>query len=217
MAGPAPKASGAKPAVSTAEPSRRERRRREVRDRILEVGRALFDEHGYEAATVEEIARGADIAYGTFFNHFPSKLELLRALAHETMRELFAEVDGIRERPGSFADHLVAVFEVAAERTLEKGSAARELIGAMMAQSFPETAVDDDRLMRELFRGFLEGGLAAGEVRDDVELEVLNEVFVGAWYSMFLSWVHFEEYPLRERASATGRFLAQTFTAVKEK
>jgi AcrR family transcriptional regulator len=193
-----------------AEPTRRERRRLEVRERILEEALLLFETQGYEATTVMEIARRADIAYGTFFNHFPSKLHLLRELSDLALHNLFANVLEVRRQPGTFADRLVALFESSARRAEDKGQRMRELIGAMMALAFPETAGHDDRRIRLAFRGILEDGREAGEVREGVDLDTLTEVVVGTWYSMFLSWVHFDDYPLRERASSAARFLAET-------
>ncbi|MBY0401537.1 TetR/AcrR family transcriptional regulator, partial [Myxococcota bacterium] len=191
-------------------PTRRERRRIEVRDRIVEAALALFESQGYEATTVAEIVRRADIAYGTFFNHYPSKLHLLREVADHSMRDLFENVEEVRKQPGDFEAHLVSLFERSADRTLEKGPKMRELIGAMMALAFPETAGSDDRRIRQAFARVLEDGVDAGELRRDVDFETLLEVVVGAWYSMFFSWVHFEDYPLRERATKAARFLAQT-------
>lgn len=191
-------------------PSRRERRRIAVRERILEAALELFETRGYEATTVTEIARRADIAYGTFFNHFPSKLHLLREISDLALRDLFENVEEARKRPGSFADHLVAFFESSAGRAEEKGPQARELIGAMMALAFPETAGQDDRRIRQAFRRLLEDGVAAGELDEAVDVDTLADVVVGTWYSMFLSWVHFDGYPLRERASSAARFLAGT-------
>lgn len=191
-------------------PSRRERRRVEVRDRIVESALSLFETQGYEATTVAEIVRRADIAYGTFFNHFPSKLHLLREIADHSMRDLFENVEEIRKQPGDFALHIVLLFERSAERTLEKGPQTRELIGAIMALAFPETAGSDDRRIRQAFGRLLEDGADRGELRDDVDIETLLEVVVGAWYSMFFSWVHFEDYPLRERATRAARFLGET-------
>ncbi|MBK7951461.1 MAG: helix-turn-helix transcriptional regulator [Deltaproteobacteria bacterium] len=191
-------------------PTRRERRRLEVRDRIVDAALALFESQGYESTTVAEIVRRSDIAYGTFFNHFPSKLHLLREVADHSMRDLFENVEEVRKQPGDFAAHLVLLFERSAERTLEKGPQMRELIGAMMALAFPETAGNDDRRIRQAFGRVLEDGVDRGELRRDVDLETLLEVVVGAWYSMFFSWVHFEDYPLRERATKAARFLAQT-------
>ena len=194
-------------------PSRRERRRAEVRGRIVESSLELFETQGYEATTVNEIARRADIAYGTFFNHYPSKLDLLREVADLSLRDLFENVEEVRKHPGSFAEHLVELFETSAERAEAKGPQMRELLSAMMALAFPETATTDDRRIREAFRGFLEEGRAAGEIRDDEDLDTLCEVVVGAWYSMFLSWVHEDDYPLRERATKVARFLARSVAA----
>ena len=201
---------GASVAAEKPPASRRERRRREINDRIVETARELFERHGYEATTVEDIAERADIAYGTFFNHFPTKLDLLRALAEVTLHELFDDVAEVQRNSEDFAERLVVLFETAAERAVAKGPKAREMISAMITLSFPETSVDNDRRIRTMFQTFLQEGQAASQIRSDVSLDVLTEVFVGTWYSMFLSWVHFDGYPLRDRATATGRFLADS-------
>jgi AcrR family transcriptional regulator len=194
-------------------PSRRERRRIEVRDRILQTGSALFESKGYEATTVSEIAGHADIAYGTFFNHFPSKLDLLRELADIALREFFQGLEDVSKQPGCFADHLATLFEGGAAQAESAGEPMRQLLGAMTLLAFPESAVTDDRRIRLAFRRFLEEGFASGEIRDDVDLDTATEVVVGTWYSVFLSWVHFDHYPLRERASAAARFLARALGA----
>lgn len=198
-------------AVADAPPSRRERRRLEVRERIAQVAIGLFETKGFDATTVEEIAREADIAYGTFFNHFPTKLELLRELSHVMLAELFDDVEETWRDRGSFADHLTWIFETAAERAVAKGPKARELLSAMLSQAFPDTAEADDQRLRATFRRMLEAGRASGEVRSDEDLDTLNEVFVGTWYAMFLSWAHSESYPLCERAASTARFLGRAF------
>jgi AcrR family transcriptional regulator len=202
----------AETAVATL-PSRRERRRLEIRERVLEVARSLFETQGYEATTVSQICDRADIAYGTFFNHFPSKLDLLRDLSDLALRDLFQTVEEVAHGPGHFGDRLVRLFEDAAERAEAMGPRPRELMSAMMTLAFPESAVTDDRRVRQAFRLFLEAGRKSGDVRPDVEIDTLVDVVVGSWYAMFLSWVHFEDYPLRERVSAAAKFLATTLTA----
>ncbi|HKK52376.1 MAG TPA: TetR/AcrR family transcriptional regulator [Myxococcota bacterium] len=193
-------------------PSRRERRRLEIRERIVERALSLFERQGYEATTVTEIARRADIAYGTFFNHFPSKLHLLREVSDLALQDLFENVEEVSKQPGTFGEHLVKLFETSSERAEAKGPQARELISAMMALAFPETAGSDDRRIRLAFRRFLAEGVATEEIRSDVDLDTLTEIVVGTWYSMFLSWVHFEDYPLRERATRAAGFLARTLS-----
>lgn len=189
--------------------SRRERRRLEIRERVLETGRALFERQGYEATTVGEIAEQADIAYGTFFKHFPSKLELLRALSDRALSELFDDVESLRRSGRPFADQLVELFEATARRA-EEMPQRRDLLGAMISLAYPETAARSDQRMHEAFRVFLRDGFERGELRQDVDREAITEIVVGAWYSTFTSWIHFDDYPLRDRASQVAHFLAES-------
>src|ERR1700737_3502404 len=58
-------------------PSRRERRRTEIRQRLFRTALRLFAQRGFMATTVENITEAADVGKGTFFNYFPSKEHLL--------------------------------------------------------------------------------------------------------------------------------------------
>ena len=60
-------------------PSRQERSRRK-REALLMSALALFGEHGYEATSIEEIARRAGVAVGGFYQHFASKQQVLLVL-----------------------------------------------------------------------------------------------------------------------------------------
>lgn len=53
-------------------------KRQITRERILNAAWALFAENGYEETTTRQIARHANVADGTVFSHFPTKLEMLR-------------------------------------------------------------------------------------------------------------------------------------------
>jgi AcrR family transcriptional regulator len=55
---------------------RRARKKAQTREQILGVARDLFDEHGFDAVTITDIANGADVAVQTVFNHFATKEEL---------------------------------------------------------------------------------------------------------------------------------------------
>ncbi len=199
--------------MTAALPSRRERRRLEIRLRIVDTAFLLFETQGYEATTVTEIAERADIAYGTLFQHFPSKLDLLREVSGRALGRLFENVEEVSKRSGTFAERLVMLFETTAENAESMGSQTRELISAMLALSIPETADADDRRIRLAFRKFLDEGLAASEVREDEDIDTLLEVIVGVWYSLFLSWVRIDGFPLRERAVAVSGLLARCFSA----
>lgn len=201
---------------AAAAPTRRERRRLEIRERIREAALGLFEQQGYEATTVNEIADRADIAYGTFFNHFPTKLDVLRELSDLALQGMFENVEEIRKQRGSFVERLTSLFETTAANAMAERDRTRELVAAMIAMSLPDVAGNDDRRIRAAFLSLLADGVEQGEVRTDVDLETLGEVVVGTWYSMFTSWVHFDDYPLRERAAAAAHFLASSIVAPQE-
>jgi AcrR family transcriptional regulator len=55
----------------------RERKKQRTRDAIQREAMRLFQEQGYEATTIEQIAEAADISPSTFFNYFPTKEDVV--------------------------------------------------------------------------------------------------------------------------------------------
>jgi AcrR family transcriptional regulator len=54
----------------------RERKKQRTRQLIAETARRLFKERGFDAVTVDDVARAADVARKTVFNYFPTKEDL---------------------------------------------------------------------------------------------------------------------------------------------
>lgn len=69
-------------------PNRRERRRAEMRERIIRGALRLFSERGVTATTVEDITNEADVGKGTFFNYFPNKEDILVHLCQLQMGKI---------------------------------------------------------------------------------------------------------------------------------
>src|SRR3954469_2117860 len=85
------------PAMSTtAQPGLRERKKEATRRLIAETARRLFAERGFDAVTVAEVARAADVAEKTVFNYFPTKEDLFYSNMEAFEERLLA---AIRERP----------------------------------------------------------------------------------------------------------------------
>jgi len=63
----------------------RQKRSKEKRQRLKDAALELFGTHGYERTSIEEIARGADLATGTFYQHYRSKRQLLLALMDDLL------------------------------------------------------------------------------------------------------------------------------------
>jgi AcrR family transcriptional regulator len=84
------------PTRSGARPGLRERKKQQTRQLIYETAAGLFAERGFEAVTVAEVARAAEVSEVTVFNYFPTKEDLFFA-----GMEFFEErlLEAVRERP----------------------------------------------------------------------------------------------------------------------
>jgi AcrR family transcriptional regulator len=76
----------------------RSRKKAKTRLAIEDAALALFDEQGYEATTVEEIAARAEVSTTTFFRYYPTKAEVLLSDHDQQLPALHHE---ILERPRS--------------------------------------------------------------------------------------------------------------------
>ncbi len=180
-----------------------------MRSRILEAALARFREAGFEATTVAEICETADIAYGTFFNHFPTKLDLLGALADQSVQEVAEGLEKLTKQGGSIADQLIELFEGGAQSFEGLDARQRELLARIQKLAYADSPEDRDRRFHAAFEEVLRRGVEAGRVRVDIPVETLAEVLSATFAQMSLSWLHFDDYPVRERAAAAARFLAQ--------
>jgi AcrR family transcriptional regulator len=73
----------------------RARKQQRTRDSLFEAALALFAEHGFEAVTVTDIARAAEVGRSTFFRYFADKQEVLFAHDDELKHVLVAECDRV--------------------------------------------------------------------------------------------------------------------------
>jgi AcrR family transcriptional regulator len=81
----------------------------ENRARILQAAKDLFAGSGYEATTTRDIARAAGIATGTLFNYFPTKEQIVAALAGEAVTTAHQEFNALTPPPHNLAERLFAL------------------------------------------------------------------------------------------------------------
>lgn len=194
--------------------TRRARRVREVRERIIGAAVALFDEQGFDATKVTDICERADVANKTFFNHFPTKSDLLRAIASIALEEFLAKIEAARKKPGGTRERLRAFFEQTADDALAAGPMHRALLAEIIHVAHESgTEGEQARRLHEAFRAILRDGRVAGDVATSHSLEIQTDMLLGAFYALMFNWANLDGYPLRRQSLAAARFLADALAA----
>jgi len=147
------------------------------KDLIVEVAMRHFAEHGYRGARVEDIAAEVGVAKGTVFLHFGSKEGLFLAAYERAVRELpswleappevveqgfWAVLDYWIERTEEFLEEAWVPNRVAMIGRYDTGLGLRRPINRFMRSEDPYGTLE-----------FVEFGVRRGEVRDDVDPEMI--------------------------------------------
>ncbi|MES1944562.1 TetR family transcriptional regulator [Salinisphaera sp. PC39] len=147
---------------------KRERNKQANRAEILAAARACFIERGFDAVAVRDIVRRTSLAAGTFYNYFPDKEAVFRALLEERIGSLTVNLTRIRRGARTLRAFIyeayLAAFEAAAEDPL-----------------FYEVILRNAPQVRELYEDSIMGISVAAleaDIRDAIERGLLPEVDV---------------------------------------
>jgi AcrR family transcriptional regulator len=186
---------------------RREATKAANRAAILAAGRDVFSELGYGAAGVRDIVRRTDLAAGTFYNYFPDKESVLRALLEKSSREMRARVGDARAQAGSleeFVGHAYRAyfaFMVQDRPTFELLRRNAGTIRALMDQPALGAAAVDDLIVD------LREAIARGEM-PALDAEYMASAMAGAGLEVAIRMIERDPPDVEGAAAfATALFL----------
>jgi TetR/AcrR family transcriptional regulator len=99
--------------------ARREKEKLQRRNDILEAAEELFDEKGFESATIAEIARKTELSKGTIYLYFQSKDELLLAVCVKGIAGFREELEDAARRKRGLENKIKTVYLAYIEFFLE--------------------------------------------------------------------------------------------------
>lgn len=177
-------------AEDAARSSRRERRKREVRDRIFEAAVALFVERGVEQTTLDDIADSADVARATVYNHFARKSDILSEWGARNRERLRDSIDNEEFRALPLREQLIAGFDLLVEVYEADRRTARIIFGLASGELLgesPELAMILADLVREAQR--------SGEARPDLDPWQVGLVLRASYLDTIYRWSFGTEEP----------------------
>jgi len=193
--------------ISLAVEGRRERKKRELRERIYQAARRLFQRHGFEATTVEQIAEAADVAPATLFNHYQSKRALLREMTGEVFERIEVIVQEQLSEPGSVEERLAGFADRCARELGQwKGLAHDVLLELAQSSTRPGETIPHVWRLSGPFTALIEEGRRRGEVAPDTDPVFTAELFVGAFTVFVTRWLNDPDYPIEQRMRQIATF-----------
>jgi AcrR family transcriptional regulator len=185
--------------------NRFERRKLEVREKIFAAAFELFLSKGVAATTIEEICERADIANRTFFNHFATRQDMIRALAQRRLVNLHDVVFDRADQP--IPARLIGLFDDIATALVGSGDTYREIIGEMLATS--GYGIQRGSNLHDTFVELVKEGVARGEVSARHDAQTLADIIVGALSGGIVNWTVDRTYSLETNLHDLGLALAE--------
>ncbi|MFJ4656479.1 cholesterol catabolism transcriptional regulator KstR [Nocardia sp. NPDC088792] len=163
---------------------------RDRRKRILDATLALASKGGYDAVQMRAVAERADVAVGTLYRYFPSKVHLLvSALARE-----FEQFEGRRKPlPGVTPQERMHLLLTQVTRAMQRDPLLTEAMTRAFMFADASAAAEVDRVGKVMDRFFARA--LAEETPTDRQLAIAR-VISDVWLSNLVAW-------LTRRASAT--------------
>ena len=149
------------------------------RERILEVAREAFTEHGPEA-TLDDIARRAEIGPGTLYRHFPTRDALIEAVFRSQVEKLtdagqrYAEtlppLEALRSWMLLFIEYVACKLLILPAMDTVPGGSTRMIEGTR-------------GVVHGTFRQLVQRAVEAGELRAETDPDDMIRAFIGVFHT----------------------------------
>lgn len=195
-----------------------DRERQAIRERLLEVGRDRFVRFGLQKTTVADLARGAGIGKGSFYQFFDNKEELFMAIqdAEETRfkAELIAEIEAARSGRAAVVALLRSVTAQLERHPFLRALLDPEVLGALSLRVDPARLDAHRASDRAFFASLVKDWKTRGWLREAVEPEVVFDV-LAAMFAIALQRELIGEDSARRAAREIAEAIADRWCATE--
>jgi AcrR family transcriptional regulator len=195
----------------------REAQKQATRERVVEAARRLFEEVGYEETTIRMVAERAGVSVGSVFTTFESKVDIFNYILFEKFEALFSELQRISPYlKGSACHRLASLMSIAYGVECQQ----LDLMISHLAAShgWPRRIEDEHNKRRArligLFRDALDQGVAAGEVRADIDLDLFVAILLDVYIRNYRK-AYYERLSPEELSALTERQLNLLFAGAE--
>ena len=159
-------------------------------DAILDAAKAIFADKGFEATSIADIARAAEISDGLVYRYFRNKRELLFEVLRKFYERILLDLETQVFKRDSFAARLETLIRRHLEVFVSDTDLCRLFISEVRtASDYQGSSIQElNRLYTSVLIRIVKNAVKTGEVRSDVNPRLLRDVIFGA--IEHLAWRH---------------------------
>jgi AcrR family transcriptional regulator len=154
---------------------------------LLDVAVAAFNERGYEATSMDELAARAGITKSAIYHHVPGKVELLRLAVHRALDALFA----VTEEPGATTGPAIDRLEHVVRGSVRVLTAELPYVTLLLRvrgnSEVERMALQRRREFDRIVTSLVRAAEQEGDVRPDVDPAVTSRLLFGTVNSL-IEW-----------------------------
>src|SRR4051794_7023903 len=157
-------------------------------DSLLDVAVAVFNERGYDATSMEELAARLGVTKSAIYHHVPSKVELLRLGLDRALDGLFAVTAEPGATTGPAIDRIEHVVRGSVRVLTEQLPFVTLLLRVRGNSDVERAALQRRRRFDRIVTDLVAAAEQEGDVRPDVDPAVISRLLFGAvnsvteWY-----------------------------------
>jgi AcrR family transcriptional regulator len=153
-------------------------------DTLLDAAVALFNERGYEATSMDELATRLGVTKSAIYHHVPSKVELLRLALDRALDALFALTQETGATTGPAIERLEYVVRGSVRVLAAELPFVTLLLRLRGNTEVERTALQRRREFDRIVTGLVRAAEHEGDVRADVDPAVLSRLLFGTVNSL---------------------------------
>jgi AcrR family transcriptional regulator len=153
-------------------------------DSLLAVAIAVFNERGFEATSMDELAARLGVTKSAIYHHVPSKVELLRLALDRALDALFAVTEEPPATTGPAIDRLEHVVRGSVRVLAAELPYVTLLLRVRGNSEVERTALQRRREFDRIVTGLVRAAEHEGDVRPDVDPAVTSRLLFGTVNSL---------------------------------
>ncbi len=154
--------------------SRRDRKKTQVLNTLVDIAMELFVNKGFEETTIADITKSVDIGTGTFYNYFNSKEDILKYVLAQNLDQAKRSLETLNKstiHPQEKISQILVILGKIFEDNRQLFRLCNNHLGLKQAPH--------DTQFKDILVNIIDEGQKNGDFRKTIPIEMVTETFMG--------------------------------------